>query len=419
MMTKMKTKTNMKSGIENAVLGLIVVAALSLAACGSNSDAGGDGNDTHRGKGHESEPSKPKIAAVPVEVESVVRTPISEHIQGNGTLEAENEVDLVARIAGPITALLVEEGDTVVTGQLLASIDDREARNRVAIAAVARDEARLAFDRATSTAEKGLVSREAYDSAQSALEAAKAQLETATIQLAYTEIRSPFEALVVIRHIKQAQYVNPGSALFRISDFTPLLCPIEVPEKDLSRLHLDQAARIQVEAFPGETFQARVQRIRPTVDAETGTVTVTLEVDGRGVLRPGMFASIYLQTTTRDNALVIPRSALVLDSIGDTVYVRDGDVASRREVRLGIREEDVVEVVEGLREGEQIVVLGQEGLADGTPVTVLDDDVPFPNPDAPPNPERIEEIRARMRDRGMSEEQINDTINRVRGEGTP
>jgi biotin carboxyl carrier protein len=247
-----------------------------------------------------------------VQVEVVTRRSISEHIQGNGTLEAENEVDLVARIAGPITALEVEEGDTVVAGQLLARIDDREARNRVSIATVARDEAQLAFDRARTTAEKGLVSHEAYDSAQSDLEAAAAQLETSTIQLAYTEIRAPFDSLVVVRHIKLAQYVNPGEALFR---------------------------------------------------------------------------------------------------------VRDGGVVSRREVRLGIREEDVVEIVEGISEGEQIVVLGQEGLADGTPVTVLDEQMATPRPGSPPDEQQINEIRAKMRAGGMSEEQIDARIQQMQQKG--
>jgi membrane fusion protein (multidrug efflux system) len=222
---------------------------------------------------------------------------------------------------------------------------------------------------------------------------------------------------VVTRYIRLAQHVTPGTALFRISDFTPLLCPIEIPEKDLPRLHIGQPARIHVEAFPGEAFAARVQRIRPTVDASTGTVTVTLEVDGRRALRPGMFASVSLQTAVKDAALVIPRAALVLDSIGDTVFVREGDLAARREVRLGVREEDEVEVIEGLSEGEQVIVLGQEGLADGTPVSVLEDEATTGPSGGPPDESRIEEMRARMRERGMSDDQIEQRLEQMRQRG--
>ncbi|MCP4895651.1 MAG: efflux RND transporter periplasmic adaptor subunit [bacterium] len=344
-----------------------------IVACGGSSDAEtpqgghGSGGGSPGGMGG----SRP-TAAVPVQVGVVRSGRISQHLETNGTLEAENEVDLVARGSGPITELVAEEGDTLSKGTLLARIDDREARNQVANATVSQDEAQLAFNRTKTTYDKGLVSQESYDTAFSQLQATKVQLENAEIQLAYTEIRAPFDSLVVTRYIKHSEFVSPGMPLFRVSDFTPLLCPIQVPEKDLSRLRKGQPARIEVEAFSGQSFDAKVLRIRPTVDAATGTVTVTLAVDGRGQLRPGMFASVYLETDTRNDVLVIPRSALVLDSIGDTVFVRNGDVAERREVRLGFREEGSVEVLEGLVEGEELIVLGQDGLADGTPVSLLE-----------------------------------------------
>jgi membrane fusion protein (multidrug efflux system) len=441
-----------------------------LAACGGSSDAG----DAQGGPGHGGMPpgmvggmgGPPPTAAVPVQVDIVRRGAISQHLETNGTLEAENEVDLVARASGPITKLVAEEGDTLSKGTLLARIDDREARNQVANATVSRDEAQLAFDRTKTTYDKGLVSQESYDSALSQLQSAEVQLENAEIQLAYTEIRAPFDSLVVARYIKQAQYVSPGMPLFRVSDFTPLLCPIQVPEKDLSRLRKGQLARIEVEAFSGQSFDGRVLRIRPTVDAATGTVTVTLAVDGRGQLRPGMFASIFLETDTRSDVLVIPRSALVLDSIGDTVFVRNGDIAERREVQLGFREQDSVEVLAGLVEGEELIVLGQDGLADGTPIRLLESDNPPTHveesgaeraeqdtesqsepvvrpgrgmgPDGPGGkftagaipqrmeqriknaaPEELEQIKLRMKQSGgMSDDDIDALVKKIRGEET-
>jgi membrane fusion protein (multidrug efflux system) len=396
----------------------------TIVACGNDNNPGNGHAQNRRGGGESGGfPGATGSTAVPVQVEAIGRRAISEHLEANGTLEAENEVELVARTAGPIVALESEEGDTIRAGQLLARIDDREATNQVAIATVNRDEARLAFERTKTSWESGLVSQEAYDSALSTLQATEAQLEASTIQLAYTEIHAPFDALVVTRHIKLAQYVTQGTALFRISDFIPLLCPIEVPEKDLPRVHVGQPGRIVVEAFSGEFFPARVLRVRPTVDAGTGTVTVTLEVEGKGRLRPGMFASVYLQTATHEDSLVIPRSALVLDSIGDTVFIRNGDTANRREVRLGIREEDSVEVLEGVAEGEEVVVLGQDGLADGTPITVLGAAAPpssvasATGPLSTMPPEAIEAMRQRMKDRGMSDEEIDERLQRMRQGG--
>jgi len=412
---------------------LLALPLLLLAvACGSKSDGtqgappagqpAGGGVAGAAGPGSRREPA----AAVPIQVQPVTRRDISNYLETNGTLEAENEVDLVARTVGPITELRAEEGDAVAADQLLARIDDREARNQVALATVAHDEARLAFERTKTSHGSGLVSQEAYDAAVAALDAAEAQLRVAQLQLAYTEVRAPFAGLVVTRYVRLAQYVTGGSALFRLSDFTPLLCPIEVPEKDLSRLRVGQPAKLTVEPFPGVAFAARVLRIRPTVDATSGTVTVTLQVEGRGQLRPGMFARVYLETDVHRGALVIPRRALVLDSIGDTVFVRSGEVAVRREVRLGVREEDSVEVVEGLAEGEDVVVLGQDGLADGTPVTVLAGSGEGPAaPAGPtaatggPEPGQLEVMRARMKERGLSDEEIEQRLERMRTQGGP
>jgi membrane fusion protein (multidrug efflux system) len=404
------------------------LALCSLLACSPGNNAGGGREHGRRTGG--GMPGRPGVdsattaAAVPVQVQPVIRRTISDHLEANGTLQAEHEVDLVARTSGPITELLTEEGEKVRADQLLARIDDREASNQVAMATVNRDEAALVFNRAHSSWQEGLVSQEAHDSALAALESAEAQLESARIQLAYTEIRAPFEALVVTRYVRRAEHVNSGTPLFRVSDFNPLLCPVEVPEKDLPRLRKGQPARLRVEAFPGERFTARVLRIRPTVNAATGTVTVTLEVDGRGRLRPGMFASVYLQTDTHEDALVIPRKALVLDSIGDTVFVRVDGAAARREVMLGFREEDEVEVLQGLNEGEELIVLGQDGLADGTPVTVLGDTIAAPPAEEPgaepglgPSPERLEMMRQRMKKHGLSDEEIEERLESIKEGG--
>jgi membrane fusion protein (multidrug efflux system) len=363
-------------------------------------------------------------AAVPVQVQPVERRSISQYLETNGTLEAENEVDIVARTSGPVTEIHTEEGRTISAGQLIATIDKREAQNQVAISTVARDEARLAFDRTKSSFDQGLVSQEAYDTALSKLSSAEAQLESARIQLSYTEIRAPFDALVVTRDIKLAQFVTSGTTLFRISDFTPLLCRVEVPEKDFSRIRVGQPAHIRVEAFPNERFEAAVARLRPTVDAATGTFTVTLEVDGREMLRPGMFASVFLKTQTRDQATVIPRDALVLDSLGDTVYVMENGQAERREVKLGLRDEDSVEVSEGLAEGDLLVVVGQDGLADGTPIEVLGE-VPSQARQASAGgtsglpAEALEEMRDRMKERGLSDEEIEQRIRQAREGESP
>jgi membrane fusion protein (multidrug efflux system) len=327
---------------------------------------GGPGGMPGNGQGEEI------TAAVPVEVARVTRRAISSYIETNGTLEAEYEVDLVARTAGPVMELNAEEGNAVRKGDVLARLDEQELRAALEIARVGLEESRLAFERARKLQTDRLISPEAFEEARSDFETATAQFDGSRIQLAYTEIRAPFDGLIVRRYVDFAEHVAVNQSLFRLSDFTPLLCPIQIPERELRRLHAGQKAYLTVEAFAGERFDASVLRISPVVDAATGTIKVTLDVAARGKLRPGMFARVYLETATRPDALVIPKSALSLESIGDTVYVVDGEVASRRDVELGYSEGDFVEVVSGVAENDPVVVVGQDGLSDGTPIRVLD-----------------------------------------------
>jgi membrane fusion protein (multidrug efflux system) len=384
-------------------------------------------------------------AAVPVEVTPVVRRAISSYIETNGALEAENEVDIVARTSGPIVELAVEEGDLVREGQTLARLDDREARARLEISRVTLNETRLAFERAQNLQDETLISPEEYERAKSAFESARAQVEQDEIQLDYTHITAPFGGLIVTRYIKFADQIASNEPLFRVSDFDPLLCPIQVPERELSKLRQGQRAYLTVEPWPGERFEARVLRISPVVDAGTGTIKVTLETRPQGKLRPGMFSRVFVETDTRNDALVIPKAALSLESIGDTVYVVDGDVASRREIELGFAEGDFVEARSGIDEGERVVVVGQDGLSDGTPIQVLRKGEAAPAPPArtaqagdgrpqggPPGdmrgkgkggrrfdpsqmtPEQLERVKENMRARGMTEEQIEERLKGAR-----
>lgn len=415
--------------------GALCALAFLLACGGGDEGAGGEARQGRTGgAGGGGFPGQERAAAVPVEVTAVERRDLASYIETNGTLEAESEVDIVARTTGPIVELRAEETMEVRKGQLLARIDQDEIRARLEVSKVALEEAETAFERAETLRSANLISSEAFDQAQSRVDSARAEFRGNEIQMAYTEIRAPFGGLIVERYVKFAETVAVNQPLFRLSDFNPLLCPIQVPERELPRLAVDQAAYLTVDAWPGERFTARVLRLSPVVDAATGTVRVTLEVEGAGKLRPGMFASVFLQTDTRTDAQVIPKTALTLDSIGDAVFVVDGGSAKRRDVTLGVREGDHVEVLGGLEEGERVVSVGQDSLSDGTPIEVLDATgapesqagVPVEAQGEAPGgpagagemtPERLEMIKQRMRDRGLSDDEIDERLERMRQRG--
>lgn len=476
----MKLKRRLgKARSAGALLLMAAVAAAGIGCGQSNAEAGGDNPRAGRGGpgGRGGGPpggfpggfppglggSGPS-AVIPVAVTSVIRRDIADYLETNGSLEAENEVDIVARTTGPIVELNVEEGDFVREGQVLARIDAAEIEAQLGIARVNLAEAELSWKRAQSSYREEVISQEAYDLARSTFESAAAQIVGTEILLDYTVIRAPFDGLIIERVIKNAEHVATNARLFRISDFDPLLCPIQLPEKDLPRLKLGQPAHLTVEAYPGARFPARVLRISPVVDAATGTVKVTLEVQAQGRLRPGMFASVFVETDVHENAIVVPKQALVLESTSDMVYVAEDDgqggtVARRRELQLGYEESDSLEVLSGLREGEDVVIVGQDGLSDQTPISVDEREGPAaapttftsmpaagadatgqaaaarPGPGGPGGsrggppggfdpsqmtPERMEMMRARMKERGMSDEQIDQMMERIRsGQGPP
>ena len=390
----------------------------------------------------------PPDRGVPVEAVRVERRPMASFFETQGTLEAENEVDLVARTSGPLTQLLTEEGRSVRAGQELARIDDRELRAQLEISRVSLEETRTAYERVSKLFDSQLVSQEAHDQALASYQSAQADFERTRVQLDYTVVTAPFGGLVVERYVKLAQNVGNGDRLFRLSDFDPLLCPIRVPERQLPRLSLGQRAELAVEAWPDHRFAARVLRVSPVVDAATGTVKVTLQVDGENRLRPGMFASVFLEMERNPEALVIPKAALALDSLGDTVFVVSEGAAARRSLTLGFQNQDLLEVREGLTEGEVVVTVGQEGLSDGTPVDVVSPAVadgegrpavPAQTAGAGPgrpggggpggraggpggffaeidwdDPEQVERVRERMRSRGLTEEQIEERLRMIR-----
>jgi membrane fusion protein (multidrug efflux system) len=175
-----------------------------------------------------------------------------------------------------------------------------------------------------------------------------------------------------MRHVKMGQEIAVGAKVFRVTDPTPLKASVFVPERELARLKPGQSATVSVDALAGRVFPAIVKLVSPTVDAATATFKVTLEVnDPQGDLKPGMFSRVAIVFERRQDALTIPRIAL-LDTDGSAnVFVVRAGKAEQRAIRTGLTNAGRIEVTEGLTGGEQVVVVGQTGLKDGNPVKVV------------------------------------------------
>jgi membrane fusion protein (multidrug efflux system) len=341
----------------------IVGLALTISACANDGVAG---DKTAQEKDAKSD------AAIPVEVARPIRGEMLAMYSGTATLEAEADAEIIAKVGGEVRRILVEEGDHVKAGQLLAVLDDRQLRFEAAQTRAALAKSERDFNRQVELHQKGLVSAGAFEGLKYDLDNQRAGNDLASLNLSYSEIRAPFAGIVSARHVKMGQDLAVGSKVFRVTDPTPLKAAVYVPERELARLKIGQAASISVDALAGRSFSATVKLVSPTVDAATATFKVTLEVDDpKGDLKPGMFSRVGIVFERRSETLTIPRVAL-LDTDGTSnVFVVTSGKAEQRAIKTGLANAGKVEVTDGLTGAEQVVVVGQNGLKDGNPVRVI------------------------------------------------
>lgn len=309
-----------------------------------------------------------KEEAVPVEVTALGRGGIESVIRLSSNLEAEREVQVFAEAPRRVTRLLVEEGDPVQKGQLLLQLQDEEQRSAVAKAEIALAEGHRNFERTRELYEQKLVTEELYTQARYTVERNEIALADARRELGYTQVRAPIAGIVTERKVNLGDHVTVNQPLFRIVDFDSIVARIYVPEKDMVRLAKSQPARLRADSLGGVRFRGTIDRISPIVDPGTGTVKVTVATPRQEGLRPGMYVEVELVTAVHDDALLVPKRALVYDN--DQAFVfrlrkDEGRRVERLRVTPTLEDAENVEPEGGLAAGDRVVVAGQSGLKDG------------------------------------------------------
>jgi len=353
----------------------ILLLSLALAACGQGGPDGGRG--ATNGGDEEAPP-------IPVETRTVDTGPIYAAYSGTAALETDAESQVVAKVTGEVVEILVEEGDTVRAGQVLARLDGEKAQLELARAEANLRRLRQEMERNQRLRADNLISVEAYERSLFDYEAQLAAKDLAELDLSYTEIVAPIDGVIAERFIRLGNTLTINQATFKISALDPLLAYLHVPERHFNRLMRNQTAYISADALGGETFEGRIARISPVVDPATGTFKVTVEVHDTSLrLKPGMFTRVSIVYDSRTDAVLVPRSALLEDEDEDALFTVDAEgVAHRVVVETGFRSEGDVEIVSGLTGGEDLVVVGQAGLRDGAKVLVITrDDIVIPRPE--------------------------------------
>lgn len=352
---------------------VVAAAALVLAGCDSaNSDsAGKDG-----------EKSKGEVPAVPVEVAATQRGEMAAIYTGTAPIESERKAFVMPKVKGEIRSVLADEGQRVRKGQTLARLDGDQLRLEVALNEATMRKLERDYARNIELQQTGLISAIAIDNLKYELEAAKANWELARLQLSYCDIRSPINGTVTQRLdvVKVGNIVTPvggvidsaDSSLFVVEDLDTLILRVDIPERELAKLSVGQVAELSFDAVPNRLFTGEVALISPYVNAETATFSVRIRVtDTASLLRPGMFARVAIVYERKPDALQIPRTALLDGDGPPKVFVVQDGKAMERAVQLGLNNGAMVEIVSGLKDGEQVIVVGQGAVKPGAPVRIV------------------------------------------------
>ncbi|HVS62044.1 MAG TPA: efflux RND transporter periplasmic adaptor subunit [Thermoanaerobaculia bacterium] len=351
----------------------LVLMLAALAGCAaSNGEAA---ERPARGREAEAEADqKPKSEAIPVAALPLATGRIESVRRYSTNLEAERSVEVLSEADRRVVELLVEEGDTVEKGQVLLRLQDEEQESALTRVQSQLDKARREYERQKSLFEQELISEQAWNQATYELEQLQIARDDAERELSYATVRAPISGVITARHVSVGAFVQTNQKLFDLVDFASLVARIYVPERELARLDRGQPARIVAQALGSESRPARIDRVAPTVDSRSGTVKVTLALPDRRDLVPGMFVEVELVAGVAENALLVPKRALIYDEDQIFLYrVGEDRKAERLRVAVELEEADAVSVAEGaVAEGDLIVVAGQAGLRNGAEVRVLD-----------------------------------------------
>ncbi len=316
---------------------------------------------------------------MPVDVATAQSQNVVNAVRATGRIEAMQAVELRPDEAGRITRLLFNEGQYVKAGTPLITIDDALLRAQAARAAADRDLARQQLERMRKLRAENAASPADLERAEAGARAAQAALDVLELQVARTTVRAPFSGMIGQRFVSTGDYVTTATRLLSLQTTDPQRAVIEVPERYATQLKRGQNVEFSVAAQPDKTFIAQVDFI----DAVVQDASRTIVVKGRapnpgGVLKPGMIIEARLATETRSNAVVVPEDAVQPLRTANVVWAVVDGKASRRTVQLGSRSQGIVEVLDGLQAGEQVVIGGLERMAEGMAVAPRQQAQPAP-----------------------------------------
>lgn len=308
---------------------------------------------------------------VPVVSQLVREQSLARELRALGTARANEAVEITAKTSNIVAAIRFSDGGRVAKGAVLVELDSAQARADLAAAQAALTESNSQYQRAMELLPTQSLSKSQFDQIVATRAANAARVDAAKARLEDTVIRAPFGGRVGLRRVSVGSLISPGTVITTLDDTSVIKVDFAIPENNLTALRVGLPVTAGSTAYQGRTFKGRVTSLDSRIDATSRAVLVRAEIpNGDGALKPGMFLNVELLRDQR-NGIVIPEESLVPEQNRQYVYVVVNGNAQKREVRTGLRRPGSVEIVEGLAQGERIVVEGTVKLREGGPVRDL------------------------------------------------
>lgn len=301
----------------------------------------------------------------------------------SGSLDPDWQAEVAAKIDARLEKVLVQEGDVVKKGQVLARFEKIDsdadliaARGAYQDAKANFEKAKLEYNRYKKLFEQGAVAEQsldnyrfAFNNAQGKLQAAQGTLQGMQSRFDATELVSPADGVIYKRFYQEGYYAKAGTPVFAIADIKKLKILVNVPEGNIKDVAVGNTAEILISAYPDKKLQGKITHIAPVTDLPSHTFLTEISVANPEGMKAGVYATVYLTGVPKENVLCIPPYALVMRDDQRTVYVVDDDgTVTRRVLQIGFYDDKYVEIISGVTEKDLIVVGGQNKIREGNKV---------------------------------------------------
>ncbi len=331
----------------------------------------------------------------PVTISSTTVTPQqwAARLNAVGSLVAVKGADLTAEVDGTITKISFESGQSVEAGTELLSLESVAERGELARLEAQAKLAEIEQRRREKLYKRGTISKSEYDTALAETNVAKAAVEAQRGRLNLKTLRAPFGGELGIRRVALGQYLRAGDKIVTLQSLDPIELDFSLPEKQLGKVNPGRTIEIVVDALGGRQFSGEIIAVEPKIDAQTRNFDVRARfANPEKVLKPGLFAKVTVNLGEPTQVLVLPKTAIQYSSYGDSVFVirqqEGGDAEAleviQRFVTLGEARGDFIEVISGVKEGDEVASTGLLKLRSGQPVTI--DNTLRPEPSLTPVP---------------------------------